>query len=157
MSSWSNHRLNVTTEMPYLEAIVKSTEGSYPSPEKISKILDHLYLGSQKGAEDIEQLKQLGITHVVNSVDGHHYATTCKKFYLEDFKYLGFKADDVYDYPIMKHFKVVYKFIEDARISGELGPKVHPVQLTPSKKIPARIPRWNCLFFSEAPRSIFSE
>ena len=69
MSSYDSIHLD-DDEKLYANAIVSMLEGLYKFPERISEIYDHLYLGCEKDARDIRNLKQLGITHIVNTVDG---------------------------------------------------------------------------------------
>ena len=64
-------------------------------PSNISKVLEHLYLGSEDDALDISSLKRLGITHIVNTVDPVLPSTRAKKFYQDKFEYLGFNSKDM--------------------------------------------------------------
>ena len=84
-------------------------------PRGASKILDHLYIGGEDAATNINLLKELKITHVVNCVTG--YTKTGQNFYGK-IKYMGFAAEDDDDYNIFQHFDDVYRFIEEARKSG---------------------------------------
>ena len=105
------------TEAEFVRAIARlviPTRGVFG----VAKLLDHLYLGSRSDAMNIKKLERLGITHILNAIDGTDQSTTSESFYGNKFKYFGFSSDDSYMYPIMNHFEDVYNFIEDARISG---------------------------------------
>ena len=105
----------------YVKAIERVVGGALRTktqPHKISKLLEHLYLGSQIDAQDIGMLQSLGITHILNTVDGTFQSETSVEYYDGKFKYLGFQSDDLLNYPIMKHFEETFNFVEDARTSG---------------------------------------
>ena len=88
----------------------------------MSKILDHLYLGSYKDALDIEALKMTGVTHILNTVDepdpARRVYSTRPEYYGPDFKYHSFTSHDDNTYPIMDHFEECWEFVEDARRCG---------------------------------------
>lgn len=86
-------------------------------PKGGSKILNFLYLGGDSLATNIEVLLSLGITHVINCVEGY-INNTGPKLYGKVIKYMGFSAEDDVTYDIMQHFDKVYAFIEDCRKSG---------------------------------------
>ena len=117
MSSWSDTDLN-ETELLYVNAIVSLVKDRYKFVGRLTKIFNHLYLGSQGDALDKKTLKRLGITHILNTVDGTTGCLTYQGFYSDELKYLGFKTEDQPNYPIMDHFDKTYKFIEDARTTG---------------------------------------
>ena len=79
-------------------------------------MLDYLYLGSEDDATNLELVKSLGITHVINCAAG--YINTGERFYGEHIKYIEFEAEDDDSYNMMQHFKKAHAFIEDARESG---------------------------------------
>ena len=93
----------------------KLNSGSYDYPEGISQVLDFLYVGGEDEADDVDLLIDTGITHVINCATG--YCDTGTQLYGEQFKYMGFAAEDEEGYDIMQHFNAVYEFIEDARLS----------------------------------------
>ena len=103
-------------EAPYVAKLRALLTMSLNFPRGPSKILDHLYLGSQAEATNLQMLRELGITHIINCAEG--YINTGPSFYGDGFEYLGFDAEDDWDYDIMQHFDPVYQFIEDARTSG---------------------------------------
>lgn len=88
-------------------------------PQIMTKLLDHLYLGSLQNALNVDALKNEGITHVINTVDDYFEdGRTKKSLYGDSFEYLSFNARDQENYPIMDHFHQCYDFIEDARKKG---------------------------------------
>lgn len=104
-------------ELRYVDKIMKTV--SNPKvfvPKGMSKVLDHLYLGTYDDAVKIDQLKEAGITHVINTVEKcYEYCQTSAEFYGTEYKYFGFTSEDDEKYPIMDHFEDVFKFIESAR------------------------------------------
>ena len=82
----------------------------------VGKLLDHLYIGGLSNATNVKQLRDIGITHVINMAAG--YCHTGPKFYDKSVKYMEIHAEDDDGYDIMKHHNEVYEFIEDARKSG---------------------------------------
>ena len=103
-------------EMQYANAIYHICSGSKHYPKNMTEACDHLYLGSFDDAENVEKLKEEGITYVLNTVkDEFKNMKTGKEFYSGNFKYLGFLSEDIDTYPILKHFDQVFSFIEEAR------------------------------------------
>jgi len=103
-------------QMQYANTINKIVADVKFVPRKMTKILDHLYLGDFEDATDLKELEKHGITHILNTV--HDYYENCKtgaEFYGDQYKYHGFTSDDDERYPIMNHFKESYDFIESAR------------------------------------------
>ena len=107
------------TEKSYAIALSRlvAKNGSFPTTG-IAKLLNHLYLGSNNDARGKSNLRRLGITHILNTIDGTRQTTTSKDFYRNEFEYFGFSSMDTFAYPIMDHFDEAFKFIEAARISG---------------------------------------
>ena len=103
-------------QMQYVNTIAAIVFDIIRLPRKMSKITDYLYLGSFDDAENIEQLKAAGITHVLNTVENcFENCKTGAEFYGNEYKYMGFTSEDIESYPILQHFDEVYKFIESAR------------------------------------------
>ena len=87
-------------------------------PTQMSRILDHLYLGSYEDAINVEALRAAGITHIVNTVaTNYENCRTGPQFYGDEFAYYGFTSEDEMRYPIMRHFDETYEFIESCRQS----------------------------------------
>ena len=81
-----------------------------------SKLLDHLYLGSEDDARNVTLLKELGVTHVLNCATAYIY--TGHGFYGKEFQYEGFQGEDDGEYDILQHFDNACAFIEHARKTG---------------------------------------
>lgn len=89
-----------------------------------SMITEYLYLGNLRSARNMEELKSIGITHVINTIEKYSEAMfskkesreSCKSFYEnQNIEYMGFTSDDDDGYPILDKFEAVFKFIEKAR------------------------------------------
>ena len=100
----------------YYNKIVRMVTKSI-RPHVISKILDHLYLGSMIDCTNKIKLQNLGVTHVINTAE-HNTAGITKEWYGHAVEYMGFSSDDDDKYPIMQHFQQVFEFIEMARKCG---------------------------------------
>ena len=83
---------------------------------KLTQLLDHLYLGAEDDATNVKNLKELGITHIINCAES--YIATGEDFYGKEIKYMGFEGEDDDDYDILQHFEVVTSFIDEARLAG---------------------------------------
>ena len=96
-------------------------------PKSMTKLTDHLYLGSIHDAQDLGILKENGITHIIDTVKSTKIPKSPRKFQKENsqdeipkvligekIKYFGFTSQDDGNYPIMEHFDDVFKFIENA-------------------------------------------
>lgn len=78
------------------------------SDNKPVKILDKLYIGSVGAANNKDELKSLGITHIVTA------ASTLKCLYPEDFTYLKLDVLDSPEVKIKDHFHKTNEFINEA-------------------------------------------
>jgi len=97
-------------QYPFLcSSLLKKAEGgAYPSA-----IVDSfLYLGSHENAKSKQQLKDLGISHIINM------AGELDNEYPNDFKYLSVKLDDTSSSNISEHFERTLQFIEEARAAS---------------------------------------
>ena len=103
-------------EAPYVAKMRSMLAMSYRFPSCASQVLEHLYLGAEDDASNINLLDSLGVTHVINCAAT--YINTGSQFYGSSRKYMEFEAEDDEHYEILQHFKPVYDFIEDARQSG---------------------------------------
>jgi len=83
----------------------KALGGAYPSE------IEHgfLYLGSHENATNRQQLKDLGISHIVNM------AAEIENAYPDDFTYLSCRLDDLSSDSLTTHLENVLKFIDDAK------------------------------------------
>ena len=89
-----------------------------------SMITECLYLGNLRSARNMETLKSIGITHVINTIEKYSETMDSKKesqeslksFYAnQNIEYMGFTSDDDDGYPILDKFEAVFEFIEKAR------------------------------------------
>lgn len=98
------------TSYPFLcsSAAKKALGGSYPS--EIER--DFLYLGSHENATNRQQLKDLGITHILNM------ASELENAYPNDFKYFSCKLDDISSQDLKVHLQAALNFIDEAKVTG---------------------------------------
>jgi hypothetical protein len=93
---------------PCVHAIVKCfhcTDKIYLAKEPINKIIDNLYLGDFRAADNPELLRSLNITHIINCA----FNLPCK--YKEQFTYLHLKLRDEPDQIIFPQIENAYEFI----------------------------------------------
>lgn len=85
----------------------KALGGAYPSE------IEHnfLYLGSHENAISKQQLKDLGITCILNM------ASELENAYPDDFKYFSCKLDDLSSEDLKIHLQEALKFIDEAKAS----------------------------------------
>ncbi|KAL0276391.1 UNVERIFIED_CONTAM: hypothetical protein PYX00_003979 [Menopon gallinae] len=94
---------------PTLENSPSSDIDSQPA----SRVLPFLYLGNQKNAADLELLKSLGVTRVLNvtsDVPGYHEA--------EGISYRKLPASDSGQQNLKQYFEEAFDFIDEARKVG---------------------------------------
>lgn len=86
----------------------------YLNPQNGCEVVQGLYLGNAEFASDLELLKGLGVTHIVNS------AKEVPDYFKGDFKfqYLHLMLNDVPEENISRFFEVSRKFIADALDNG---------------------------------------
>ncbi|XP_037068785.1 protein phosphatase Slingshot-like [Pollicipes pollicipes] len=77
-----------------------------------SRIFDHLYLGSEWNASDIEELKRNGIGHIVN------VTREIDNFFPGRFQYLNVRVYDEEATELLKHWDKTFKFIAKAKSEG---------------------------------------
>jgi len=94
-------------QYPFLCSSVnkKALGGAYPS--EIER--DFLYLGSYENAKSKQQLKDLGISHIVNM------ASELENEYPYDFKYLRCRLDDIPTDSLIDHLEEALNFIDEAK------------------------------------------
>ncbi|XP_031557403.1 protein phosphatase Slingshot homolog 2-like isoform X2 [Actinia tenebrosa] len=79
--------------------------------DSASQIYDHVYLGSEWNASNLEELKQNGIGYILNisrEIDNFFYGT---------FKYFNVRIYDEEESDLMSHWDKTYKFINEAKIN----------------------------------------
>ncbi|XP_052813531.1 dual specificity protein phosphatase 19-like [Mya arenaria] len=86
-------------------------------PEKhgdlqVGEIRSNLLIGSQDVAADIDILKSIKVTHVLN------LASAVPNFFPETITYLKLEVLDLIDEPVLNLFDNVFKFIDEGRDKG---------------------------------------
>ncbi|XP_063721544.1 protein phosphatase Slingshot homolog 3-like isoform X3 [Symsagittifera roscoffensis] len=78
--------------------------------EAPSRIFDHVYLGNEGNATNRDEMKKLGITHVLN------ISNEIDNLFPHDFEYMKLQVDDEPTVDLMKHWQTMTnKFIESAK------------------------------------------
>ncbi|TMW66105.1 hypothetical protein Poli38472_003870 [Pythium oligandrum] len=75
--------------------------------------MDFLYIGGAAAAKDRDNLKQVGITHVINCA-----ANIAPAFFPDDFQYYNIRLRDHSSQDVARYFYNVFDFIERARKRG---------------------------------------
>ena len=89
-----------------------STRTSLPfssSNKNYHQIIPNLFLGNYHLANDLELLKKLGITHILNCSIEH------PNYFPNDFVYLHLHIHDDPSFKISQHFQQTRKFIDSAK------------------------------------------
>ena len=102
---------------PWLDAVDErmQSELDCEEPELPVKIMPHLYLGDAIAAEDVEGLKALGITHVLNAA---HELECASQYAALGIKHHVLGGEDAREYDMAQHVPVARAFIEAARAEG---------------------------------------
>ncbi len=104
--------------MRKVEDIIMSNSNNlneYPSSP--TNLVDHLYIGNYNDAGNVDYLRRLGITHVLNCAA----VRTLSPPYPPETgiaRYLEFHADDDESYDMLQHFPRAKAFIDDAKVKG---------------------------------------
>lgn len=77
-----------------------------------SRILPHLYVGSQAHAQSRDTLQGCGITHVIN------ITATCPNRFEGELAYLSIPIKDTWNQCISDHFQPAFAFIDAAKLKG---------------------------------------
>ena len=75
-----------------------------------------LSIGGMHHALDVELLRRVGITRVVNMAGGSVHAD--QEYYGDQFQCLVINAEDVEEYDLSQHFTEVCEFLESAETDG---------------------------------------
>ncbi|KAM6442189.1 dual specificity protein phosphatase 13B isoform 3-T5 [Liasis olivaceus] len=108
--SFSSQQSYQTPELGELQRMLWTP---VPCRGNVNEVWPNLYIGDLYIARDIEQLRRLGITHIVNAAAGRFHIDTGAKFYRElAVDYYGIEADDdpkfdlsIYFYPTAKYIR----------------------------------------------------
>ena len=98
------------------EILSEPTVSMFPSSP--SRVTDFMYVGGYRDAENIPQLRRLGINHVLNTAAMSRSQTNPYPPQSGIVGYESFDADDVESYDIMQHFPRAKAFIDRARWGG---------------------------------------
>ena len=113
---------NFPADSHYLKAM-KSILDSYPQhspPLHPTQLTDQLFIGNQDNADDIDLLKNLGISHVLNCVGSRSFDLT-RSPYPPEANVKGFliiPAQDFDEFNIMRFFDDAIGFIDSAVLQG---------------------------------------
>lgn len=113
-------RAQVEADDRYYMHRMKAILEAYPTkgpPYDATRVSSHVWMGSQRNADDIPALQRLGITHVLN-VAGTRRFDLKRSPYLPGDGIKGFlmiPAEDHDDYDIMKHFPDAIAFLDACR------------------------------------------
>ena len=92
------------------------SEPSTPAAREVQpfEILPYLYLGCRKVAANVAQLKNSGVTRVLNVTTE---TNECQR--LGEFNYQQISVEDNHEVNMLQHLPLAFAFIEEARINGE--------------------------------------
>merc|ERR1739838_1196372 len=83
------------------------------------KVFNGIIIGNGETICNITYLKNIGVTHVLNTAT-EHVVVNPEKYPAYDIKYYGFHVDDLPEANISRYFHATTKFIEQAVRSGGL-------------------------------------
>uniref|UniRef100_A0A7E4WDD7 protein-tyrosine-phosphatase n=1 Tax=Panagrellus redivivus TaxID=6233 RepID=A0A7E4WDD7_PANRE len=85
-------------------------------PDGVTKIFDHVYLGSQDDALNEEGIKSRGITKIINISENG----PCPSFIPEDEEHFyRIPINDSYSAKLLEHFEKAFQFIDNAKAQNE--------------------------------------
>ncbi|XP_075258613.1 uncharacterized protein LOC142350607 [Convolutriloba macropyga] len=80
--------------------------------ESCGKLKPYLFVGSEDLSRNLEKMKEIGFTHIVN------LATYCPNSFPDNFTYLNVEIFDMPEKDIKQHFQKIIDFVEVCRNSG---------------------------------------
>ncbi|XP_015274309.1 PREDICTED: protein phosphatase Slingshot homolog 3 [Gekko japonicus] len=80
--------------------------------DRPSRIFEHLYLGSEWNAANLEELQRNNISHILN------VTREIDNFFPEHFTYMNVRLYDEETAQLLPHWKETYSFISAARVQG---------------------------------------
>nr|XP_056705114.1 dual specificity protein phosphatase 13-like [Euleptes europaea] len=102
-------------ETPALGELQRMLWTPVPCRGNVNEVWPNLYIGDLYIARDIEQLRRMGITHIVNAAAGRFHIDTGAKFYKElPVDYYGVEADDDPKFDLSIYFHPTAKYIRAA-------------------------------------------
>ncbi|XP_062521631.1 protein phosphatase Slingshot homolog 2-like isoform X2 [Corticium candelabrum] len=108
-------RLQIVMEMDlrsYKSFIDEQIIRIFGQMENPSQILEHLYLGSEWNASNLEELKELGIGHILN------ISREIDNFFPPEFKYKNIRVFDDEHADLLRHWDDTFRFIHTAKLEG---------------------------------------
>lgn len=110
---WAIRNLDWRLGMSSSEEIMttmKRQKGKLPVP-----ILYHIWIGNQLCANDVNRLRDLGITHVLNMAGGTIAQPPIDEYQEQQIQYLELEGHDVESFPLLqRHYKKAKDFISQA-------------------------------------------
>uniref|UniRef100_A0A3B4BFL0 Dual specificity protein phosphatase n=1 Tax=Periophthalmus magnuspinnatus TaxID=409849 RepID=A0A3B4BFL0_9GOBI len=90
--------------------------GSGAQYTHVDQVWPNIYIGDEKTALEVEGLRELGITHVLNAAEGKFNNVLTGATYYSDshIQYLGVEADDKPTFNMSQHFYSTAQFIHEA-------------------------------------------
>ncbi|XP_061490845.1 dual specificity protein phosphatase 13B-like isoform X2 [Rhineura floridana] len=102
-------------ETPELGELQRMLWTPIPCRGNVNEVWPNLYIGDLYIARDIEQLRRMGITHIVNAAAGRFHIDTGAKFYKDlSVDYYGIEADDDPKFDLSLYFHPAAKYIRAA-------------------------------------------
>ena len=85
-----------------------------------SRLMDHIYIGSQSNAENLRILRNLGITHVLNCAGykGPKPFPNASPYEGLGIEYHEFEAEDSDSYDIVQIFPEAFRFLDEVKQTG---------------------------------------
>ncbi|XP_011676387.2 uncharacterized protein LOC575378 isoform X1 [Strongylocentrotus purpuratus] len=80
--------------------------------DSASKIFDHIYLGSEWNASDLDELEENGVGYILN------ITKECDNFFPERFKYCNIRLYDDVEEDLLNHWNTTYLFLSKAKEAG---------------------------------------
>lgn len=90
--------------------------GSGAQYTHVDQVWPNIYIGDEKTALEVEGLKELGITHVLNAAEGKfNNVLTGAEYYSDaNIQYMGVEADDKPTFNLSQYFCSTTQFIHEA-------------------------------------------
>lgn len=103
--------------------------GSGAQYSHVDQVWPSIYIGDEKTALEVEGLKQLGITHVLNAAEGKfNNVLTGAEYYSDaNIQYMGVEADDKPTFNLSQYFCSTTQFIHEALSDARNKVLVHCV------------------------------
>jgi len=102
----------------HTQAIVELLRTRDPDSPRLAgpaHVMPHVFLGDMDAAMNTELLASLGIDAIVNCAATS--VLTSKEFYLDDFAYVGFDAEDLPGYDLLgRHFEEMAGFLDTVAV-----------------------------------------